>query len=598
MRRLFFILLIALFVLIGIFLGSRYAFCGLPYIYDMDEQSHLSRLVEMIREGRWDPEYYRKPALHFYLRIPVTIMTYFVEVYRGALRSFDQIQTTDPYHLGGISSASNPPVLIVVNRFFSGAAVIFGAVFLAYVLFRNIGVFYACCFLFLVFVSPSFSTFCCRLSVDPFCYLFACLVAGFCYKYTRSLNFRHLIVASIFAGLAFSTKYNFWILGLIPVMLYMVSNKIGHVSIYQTAKLVAIPVFIFLVVNPFLLINYRMAIDDFTTQLVHYRSPSGQSFSERLFENFQWLFLQNNSYLSIVGCILGVIFGRTRGFAFTVTLVCVLHILQMSMFKQTFFRNLFPLVPIVTFTSLVGFSHTPLAKIWPIVVILFSCHLFGTTALEAFKNSNCFESRIYVDNWLKTHTRRTFLSGYLGFRNKTKNLPHVEVFKEGKIDVYDLAINGAYFVVTHKPLIDPGGVFDLIKTINGEQIHYVRRNPTINIYQVNRQNFLRNFGESEKLPTIFARQCFDHACRLKNSFTRIIVDQPFKSAFVENIWPWKNSVELYCLSSVKKFSVHKKAEISQFDCTNPVVYVRDIYIPERFRIPDREPFGARIRFKG
>ncbi|MEM4379819.1 MAG: glycosyltransferase family 39 protein, partial [Thermoplasmatales archaeon] len=206
------------FTLVFGFLASPYSRCGLPYVHDMDEQSHLARVVEMMKKGKWDPGYYQKPAVHFYLRIPVTAGAFLFEVSRGNLKRLDQLETQDRFNLGGYASASNPPVMILVNRYLSLVCVSFGIFLLALIIQNNGGFFMAVVFALFCSFSLPFVEYCCRLSVDPIAAFFVCATMFFSYRFITSGEKPFLVLGAISAGLAFSTKYNFIASMLLPLI--------------------------------------------------------------------------------------------------------------------------------------------------------------------------------------------------------------------------------------------------------------------------------------------------------------------------------------------------------------------------------------------
>ena len=61
---------LALILLLALALRLPMLGADLPYFYDEDEQHHFNRTVEMVQRGDFNPHYFRKPSLHFYLRMP------------------------------------------------------------------------------------------------------------------------------------------------------------------------------------------------------------------------------------------------------------------------------------------------------------------------------------------------------------------------------------------------------------------------------------------------------------------------------------------------------------------------------------------------
>ena len=74
---------------------------GLPYLYQEDEAHHHNRTVEMVKEGRFNPNYFLKPSLHFYLRMPVIAAGFLYEVSQGRVRKLEELKTRDPRGLAG-----------------------------------------------------------------------------------------------------------------------------------------------------------------------------------------------------------------------------------------------------------------------------------------------------------------------------------------------------------------------------------------------------------------------------------------------------------------------------------------------------------------
>ena len=70
--------LLLAFIIIGIAAWLRFPFInsGMPYFYDEDEAHHHNRVVNMVKRGEFNPNYFLKPSLHFYLRMPVVAVSF------------------------------------------------------------------------------------------------------------------------------------------------------------------------------------------------------------------------------------------------------------------------------------------------------------------------------------------------------------------------------------------------------------------------------------------------------------------------------------------------------------------------------------------
>ena len=59
---------------------------GMPYFYDEDEAHHFNRTMNMAKSGDYNPHYFHKPSLHFYLRMPVVFGAYLWAKQHGYLK--------------------------------------------------------------------------------------------------------------------------------------------------------------------------------------------------------------------------------------------------------------------------------------------------------------------------------------------------------------------------------------------------------------------------------------------------------------------------------------------------------------------------------
>ena len=107
---------LAAIVLFALWLRLPFISTGLPYFYHEDEGHHFNRTVEMVKRGEWNPEYFHKPSLHFYLRIPVVALSFLHSVREGHIRSIREIRTRDSYGLAGYSFTASHPGIVKWNR--------------------------------------------------------------------------------------------------------------------------------------------------------------------------------------------------------------------------------------------------------------------------------------------------------------------------------------------------------------------------------------------------------------------------------------------------------------------------------------------------
>ena len=95
------------------------------YFYHEDDGHHFNHTVEMAqaidRRGDFNPHYFNKPSLHFYLRIPVVFASVAWARHRGELTSIKDLRTRDPRvaEFDGYRWTPSHPTVLQWNRAFS-----------------------------------------------------------------------------------------------------------------------------------------------------------------------------------------------------------------------------------------------------------------------------------------------------------------------------------------------------------------------------------------------------------------------------------------------------------------------------------------------
>src|SRR3990167_1306941 len=111
--------LIAFVLLLALWLRLPFVSRDLPYFAREDEAHHFNRVVNMVKSGDFNPHYFHKPSLHFYLRMPVVALSFLWNVSEGHIRSVEDIRTGDPFGLNGYAFAVSHPGIVKWNRSFS-----------------------------------------------------------------------------------------------------------------------------------------------------------------------------------------------------------------------------------------------------------------------------------------------------------------------------------------------------------------------------------------------------------------------------------------------------------------------------------------------
>src|SRR5690606_36429336 len=71
------------------------------------------------KESRLNPEYFHKPSLHFYLRMPVTYLALKIAEKRGVIRGYEEVVTSDPFGLARYAFSASPIESAIANRLLS-----------------------------------------------------------------------------------------------------------------------------------------------------------------------------------------------------------------------------------------------------------------------------------------------------------------------------------------------------------------------------------------------------------------------------------------------------------------------------------------------
>ena len=102
------VLWVALALVIGLWLRAPQVGAHLPYLYDHDEAPVLNRLLLMVQEGRYNPEYFDYPSLTFYLRMPAVAAGFLHAAQAGEIGSISEVITANHSVQGGGSPNGVP----------------------------------------------------------------------------------------------------------------------------------------------------------------------------------------------------------------------------------------------------------------------------------------------------------------------------------------------------------------------------------------------------------------------------------------------------------------------------------------------------------
>ena len=265
-------LLLLLLITAWIHLPSLSA--GLPFFYQEDEAHHYNRTVRMVQSGDFNPHYFHKPSLHFYLRMPVVMASFLWTVKEGGIRKVGEIQTRDTFGVGEYAFTASHPGIVKWNRAFS-LLLFIGSVLLTYSILqllgasRSGGLFAG----LLVALSPTAFHHATTIGVDVVVTFFALLTMLMSLKALneQAHRTRLTIISGLCAGLTISTKYNALPIALIPLItaLLLPEKYRQQIPAQFGLSLLAI-VGGFLLGSPYILAELPLFLDQFAYEIWHY----------------------------------------------------------------------------------------------------------------------------------------------------------------------------------------------------------------------------------------------------------------------------------------------------------------------------------------
>ena len=79
---------------------------GIPFNIGVDEPEIMSRVVQMMRTGDFNPHFFDYPGLYFYVQLGVAVLRFLAGATLGEWSSLDHVQTADFYLWGRAVTAT------------------------------------------------------------------------------------------------------------------------------------------------------------------------------------------------------------------------------------------------------------------------------------------------------------------------------------------------------------------------------------------------------------------------------------------------------------------------------------------------------------
>jgi hypothetical protein len=495
---------------------------GKPFFYHEDEAHHFNRTVEMVKRGSLNPEYFHKPSLHFYLRMPFVLLSSWFDNGGISRESLQKIRTRDQYGLARYSFSWSHPLVVYAVRGVSLLLTML-TIMLVYIVSRQLGLSTTSSFFALTIfgVSPELFNYSSYIGVDvPL--MFFCLLATSCALCaTQSLTITRLWIIGLIAGLAVSCKYNGLPIALLPLGLVILSANWKNRS-YLFGALIS-PAIGFFIGSPYIIVSFSLFLEHLSYEIWHYAiaGHEGQSAEPGLAQVFhygRWLMSDGigaaASALAILGAALALKKSRSREVIFLI--FPVLFAALMCAQKTNFVRNMLPILPYCAILAAYALDRAllrisvpaPCQTLLAIPLILLTLlpPLERTSDLRAAILNNS-ESRLELESWIKENQPQAeiAITGNLQPQYSLKTRPGLTVVPVTK-SIDDLFQSGFDFFVTSKEQKNElaGGAIALVeklKTIEGAELPMrIVKNPTLVVYKLNAQTL--DTENPEKYPTL------------------------------------------------------------------------------------------------
>ena len=240
----------------------------MPFFYGEDEAHHFNRLVEMVKNGDFDPHYFNKPSLHFYLRMPVVAGAFLWSARANEIESIQDIVTRHDVGPGGYALSVSHPRVVEWARSVSTILSLL-TIFFTYLLAAQLveSRWMAVAAALLVACSPALVADSAKVGVDT---LMTAMCVTTIYLAMRAMaepTVSRIVATGLVAGLAVSSKYNALPIVAIPALACLLSGRYSMAGL--TAAIVT-PAVGFFVGTPFALVRLPQFLDGMAFEIRHY----------------------------------------------------------------------------------------------------------------------------------------------------------------------------------------------------------------------------------------------------------------------------------------------------------------------------------------
>ena len=454
-----------LILFVAVWLRIPFIYSGLPYFSDEDEAHHHNRVVNMVKQGEFNPRYFHKPSLHFYLRMPVISAAFLWSVRAQEVQKLAEIVTADPFGVADYSFSAYPERILIWDRAFSVLLSLI-SILLVFLIAQALGADQltarACALI--AAVSPALVSSSATVGVDVLMGCM-CLATGLAALWSmQAFSLKRLCVVALFAGLAVSSKYNALPIVAIPVLVAILCERAKPIALTVALLVSAIG---FLIGSPYILVALPLFLDQFAYEIWHYgvaghfEHQAEPGLAQADFY-ISWLIQNGIGWFGLVAAVAVLVRAtHINKNALIIAVFPILYFLLMISQRANFTRNMLVIIPYCALA--VGFGLFFIAQrfeqkprvarrnwIFSFAMIAIITPLAWQSISLRKQARNVIESRKEATKWLESQSGDSAIVGQLQFAPQVFTQPRLERVDLNKSSIEQLYQQGFARVVVPK----------------------------------------------------------------------------------------------------------------------------------------------------
>lgn len=531
------------------------------YFYHEDDAHHFNHTVEMARDGRLNPHYFNKPALHFYLRMPIVYASATWEKAAGRLSSLRDVRTRNSFGVGGYAFTPSHPNILLWNRLESvlwGAGI--GILVFLLTLHLTAQIPSAILATTITFASPEFLKNSYIIGVDTLMALLCLSCTALALADVPSRLRSRLSLAALLAGLACSAKYNAAPVAVVPLTLWATQDR----TIKSLLAVTLAGFGGFLLGAPFSLLEFREFWSGISYELWHYAvaghaEHSSEPGLQQARFYLRWITTDGVGWLATgfaaVGCVAFLKRDRSRAIIFSAfpLAYCSLMIMQ----RANFTRNMVVIIPYFAIYAAYAFSclssparrsllDATLRALMATCILSLPCARSAVVIRDALYRGDSRDALFAWFHNVRQPDEDVAVAGQLQISWELLSLPGVDSFDLSKTSLETLRMRGYRHVII--PSSDASALpasYDIEwRTAGEERRQRFPDNPAITIARPvpavapESVSTLQLAHVGEKLAALCAASAEEH-CWIQSIVTRANIPSSTRPTTLEVMSPWK-----------------------------------------------------------